>query len=541
MPKNKMPKVIKTEKMSIPYWGIEVEVSSEPVCFLPLKEDYEVVEEYWVVEPFAKVRIASVPELGGQLVYFVDEAKLTLEEREVVDKLISILTVEMNPPPSIEEDVRDHVLNEARRLLEKYRGSFKKLPEGSWDRIVYYVERDLLGYGPIHVLMKDPMLEDISCNGVGKSIYVWHRKYESMPTNVVFLSHDYLREFIVKLAHIAGKHISAAFPILDARLPGGHRLAATYGEEVSPRGSTFTIRKFREKPLSIIELMEYGTIDSWTAAYLWLMLENKMTMMIIGGTASGKTTLLNALLNFVKPSFKIVTIEETPEINIEHENWVQLVSRESYGLGEEGRGEIDLYELVRVSLRYRPDYIVVGEIRGKEAFVLFQAMATGHGGLSTFHADSLENAVRRLMSPPMNVSEPYIPLMNIVIYIARVPLPKGGFTRRIKTVWEIRDYNDYLELIRWNPVEDKHKVVNESYLLNIIAERTGKPKDYFMKEIEERRLVLEWMKACKIRDYREVSRMITRFYMFPDKVKKLVMSSVRAHPTLRVGRKGVRE
>ena len=516
----------KKRKVRIAYWDIEVEVDAEPVYFIPLRKDYEVVDEYWVVKPFAKVKVASVPQLGGQLVYFVDEVRLTQEERACVDKLIDILTVEMMPPSSVEEDVQGHVMREARRLLEKYKRSFRNLPEESWNKVVYYVERDLLGYGPIHVLMKDPMLEDISCNGTYKSVYVWHRRYESMPTNILFLSQDYLREFIVKLAHIAGKHISAAFPILDARLPGGHRLAATYGEEVSPRGSTFTIRKFREKPLSIIELIEYGTLDAWTAAYLWLMMEHKMTMMIIGGTASGKTTLLNALLNFVKPSFKIVTIEETPEINIEHENWVQLVSRESYGLGESGRGEIDLYELVRVSLRYRPDYIVVGEIRGREAFVLFQAMATGHGGLSTFHADSLENAVRRLMSPPMNVSKPYIPLMNIVIHIARVPLPGGGFTRRVRTVWEILDYDDYLKLITWNPATDKHEVVNSSYLLNLIAERTGKEKDTLLKEIEDRKDVLVWMKAMGIRDYREVARTVTRFYMFPEKIKKLVSRGI---------------
>ncbi len=520
--KKKKAKKAEKKKKRIEYWGIEIEYTDEDtVYFLPLKPEYKIIEEYWVVEPFAKVKIVSIPQLGGQTAYFIEEVQLTPQEKKVVKKLIDILSVEMKPPATIEEDVKNYVVKEARRLLEKYRRAFKGLTEKSWDKIIYYVERDLLGYGPINVMMLDPLLEDISCNGVEKSIYVWHRKYESIPSNVMFLSHDYLREFIVKLAHIAGKHVSTAFPVVDARLPGGHRLAATYGEEISPRGSTFTIRKFREKPFSIIELIESGTLDSWTAAYLWLMLEHRMTVIVIGGTAAGKTTLLNALLNFIKPSYKLVTIEETPEINIEHENWVQLVSRESYGLGVSKTGEIDLYELVRISLRYRPDYIIVGEIRGREAFVLFQAMATGHGGLSTFHADSLENVIRRLMSSPMNVSEPYIPLMNIVIHIERTPLPGGGFARRVKTIWEIKDFGEYIEIVKWNPLTDKLERVNDSYLLTVLSLRTGIPVSQLKKEIEDRKRIIEWMIESKIRDVSDVSKIITKFYMFPEEVKKM--------------------
>ena len=523
----KKEKELEIKRKKIEYWNEEIEYTEEDVIyFLPVRPEYKVIDEYWVVEPYAKVKIVSIPQLGGQLAYFVEEVKLTPAEKKVVEKLIDILSVEMKPPASIEEDVKNYVIKEAKRLLNKYKKAFRGLTEESWDKIIYYVERDLLGYGPINVMMLDPMLEDISCNGVEKSIYVWHRKYESIPSNVLFLSHDYLREFIIKLAHIAGKHVSTAFPVVDARLPGGHRLAATYGEEISPRGSTFTIRKFREKPFSIIELIEYGTLDTWTAAYLWLMLEHRMTVIVIGGTAAGKTTLLNALLNFVKPAYKLVTIEETPEINIEHENWVQLVSRESYGLGESKTGSIDLYELVRISLRYRPDYIIVGEIRGREAFVLFQAMATGHGGLSTFHADSLENVVRRLMSSPMNVSEPYIPLMNIVVHIERTPLPRGGFARRVKTVWEIKDYDNYIEIIKWNPLTDKYEIVNESYLLTILSLRTGIPLSKLKEEIEDRKRIIEWMIKNKVRDVGDVSKIITKFYMFPEEVKKMAKAVI---------------
>ncbi|MEM3457261.1 type II/IV secretion system ATPase subunit, partial [Thermofilum sp.] len=320
----------------------EASKEEEKVVLLPVQDTYRVIDEYWVVEPFAKVKIVEIPEAGNQRAYFVEEVQLTKTEQKALEKLIDILSVELEPPVSFDLELRQHIISEARRLAEKYRSVARGLSKESWQKVIYYIERDLVGYGPIEVLIRDYKLEDISCDGVDRAIHVWHRDYESIPTNIIFRSRDYLREFIVKLAHMSGKHISAAFPIVDAMLPGRHRLAATYGEEVSPRGSTFTIRKFREKPMSIVEMVNSGNLDSWSAAYLWLMIENRMTAMVIGATAAGKTTLLNAIANFFKPGFKIVTIEETPELNLPHENWVQLVSRESYGLGESKVGEISL-------------------------------------------------------------------------------------------------------------------------------------------------------------------------------------------------------
>ncbi|MEM1516392.1 MAG: type II/IV secretion system ATPase subunit [Thermofilum sp.] len=488
------------------------------VIFLPVKEDYKVIDEYWVSEPFAKVKIVEIPEAGNQRAYFAEEVQLTPQEQKAVSKLIDILSVELEPPASFDVELRDHIIKEARHLAEKYRSSVRGLPEESWNKVLYYIERDLIGYGPIEILMRDYKLEDISCDGVDRAIHVWHRDYESIPTNIVFTSRDYLREFIVKITHMAGKHISAAFPIVDAMLPGRHRLAATYGEEVSPRGSTFTIRKFREKPLSIVELVESGNIDSWSAGYLWLMLENRMTLMVIGATAAGKTTLLNAIANFFKPGFKIVTIEETPELNLPHENWVQLVSRESYGLGESKAGEISLYDLVRLSLRYRPDYIIVGEVRGEEAFVLFQAMSTGHGGLSTMHADSLDRAVKRLTSPPMNVAPSYIPSLNIAMLSERTLLPNGGFGRRVKHIWEVEDYEKYREIVRWNPTKDKHEVVSESYHLKVLAEKLGRKVEDLLNEIQRRRVVVEWLRVKGIKETRDVFRYINQYYMYPEEV-----------------------
>ncbi len=349
-------------------------IKREPITILPLKPTYTIIETYYVYEPFAKVNIVSIPEKGGMLGYYVEEFTLSGDEQEILEKLVDILTEELEPAESI-EDLKTYVAREVIRLANKYRSVFK-LTGSRRAKILYYVERNLLGYGPIDPLMRDPNIEDISCDGAGKPIYVWHKKYESLPTNIIFNTTDHLNDFIMRLAHMAGKHVSIAFPILDAMLPEKHRLAATFGTEVSPRGPTFTIRKFREKPLSPTELIKSGVINELFAAYIWYMVEKRRTFMIAGGTGAGKTTLLNAFSLFIRPGMKIVTVEDTPELNLPHENWVQLSTRASYALMGQTSGEITLYDLIKVSLRYRPDYIIVGEVRGEEAFVLFQAMAS---------------------------------------------------------------------------------------------------------------------------------------------------------------------
>jgi len=349
----------------------------------PLPESAQVIEKYWVREPFAGVAIAKMPEAGGSLQYFVQEVRLDRRETRLLEKVIQFVSVEFNPMAiGKEEDVRRTILREARRILDKYSVKYRALgnPE-TRDKIFYYLERDLLGYGPIHAIMQDWRIEDISCDGVMAPIYVWHRRYESIPTNIHFVDKEQLDDFIVKLAHKSGKHVSSAFPIVDAMIFGKHRLAASFREEVSPKGSTFTIRKFREEPYSVIDLMNLGTINDEIAAYFWLMMENRASMLVIGGTAAGKTTMLNAIAGLIKPGYKVVTVEETAEINIPTENWVQFTSRESYGLSGTKVGEVSLFDLVKTSLRYRPDFLIVGEVRGEEAFVLFQAVATGHGGL----------------------------------------------------------------------------------------------------------------------------------------------------------------
>ncbi len=489
---------------------------------------YSVIETYWVHNPHAKVKIAS-SESGMK--YIAEEVKLSSAEERAYKKIVALITKELASPESLSEDINTYILSEAKRLSKKYKRSIGKFRPESWQKIYYYVIRDLAGYGTLDVLMNDPNIEDISCNGLNRPIYVWHRKYESIPTNLEFTQESDYDNFIVKLAHMGDKHISSAHPMLDAMLPGKHRLAATFRREVSTFGSSFCVRKFREDPFSIIDLINIGTIDATIAAYFWILLENKMSMMIIGGTGAGKTSTLNALISLMKPHDKIVTVEEIAELNTLHENWVQLTSRQGFKFGQADETSISLFDLVKLSLRYRPDYIIVGEVRGEEAYALFQAVATGHGGICTMHADSLDHAAKRLTSPPMNVAEVYVPLMNVGIYISRVELPKKkmglAFGRRARNIWEIVEYGKYNLISEWSPTEDVfYTHLEKSHLLEQIATKKGISKTDILLEVKRRERVLNEILKSGKRSQKDVTQAIIEFYsnkrkMSEEKSRKL--------------------
>ncbi len=505
----------------------------EGYIFERIPQDAEIVERYWVRKPFARVTIAKIPEMGGAFKYFIEEIPLTSNERKALNKIVDIVVTELDPTKFAEnvDDLRKALIKEAEKLITKYEKKFKIHGPAAKMRLLYYIERELVGFGPLDVLMNDVEIEDISCDGVNTPVFIWHRRYESIPTNLKFTDRKFLDDFIVKLAHRAGKHVSSAFPIVDAMIYGKHRLAASFREEVSPKGSTFTIRKFREEPFSIVDLLALGTLSPEMAAYFWVLMEGKTSMLVIGGTGAGKTTLLNAIATLIKPGYKVVTIEETAEINLPIENWVQFISRESYGLSGVDVGRITLFDLVKTSLRYRPDFLIVGEVRGEEAFVLFQAVATGHGGLCTIHGESLDAAIKRLTSPPMNVSESYIPLMNVAVQIERVMLSKEKsktpFGRRVTHVWEIRDYEDYIPIFEWSPAEDTfYGELSNSILLPKLAAKLGVPVDKIFEEIRIRAKLLKWLLDNNIRHFREVFKYINEYYSNRERILELIGEEV---------------
>jgi flagellar protein FlaI len=484
----------------------------------PIPKGLKVIDKYPLYEPFSHVVIVQNPKTG-EYKYILDELQLDPLERGVYNRILEILLAEIESPKEEIADPRKFFAEEAKKIVDKYRISLGWLPDVSWYKILYHAERDLVGFGKIDSLMRDPNIEDISCDGVNKPVYIWHRNFESIETNLQLESDEILDNMVVKLVHMAGKHVSSAFPIVDASLPGKHRLAVAYRREITPFGTAFTIRKFREDPYSIIDLINIGTFTEEMAAYFWVCLENRASIMVLGGTAAGKTTALNALACLIKPGSKIITIEETAELNLSHENWVSLIARQSYGLGGSTVGEVALFDLVKTSMRHRPDMLIVGEIRGQEAYVLFQALATGHGGMATMHAEGLESAVKRLTQKPMEISPAYIPLMNIVLSVQRVHLVKNGEKkayRRILNVNEVVDYENYRTPIKWNPSKDEQEVdFSKSELLGTIAERQGLTKEEVIEEVHRRKNLLKWMKSKNIRSYKEVSAAIAEYYSRP--------------------------
>ncbi|MEM4025459.1 MAG: type II/IV secretion system ATPase subunit [Sulfolobales archaeon] len=489
-----------------------------------------ILDRYPVHDPWAHIVIVE-KEDTKEIIYKIDEVSLTDLEKKIFSRILDYMIWSVG---EISPDVNpvDYISHKARQAIDLFRVRLGATPSVSWSKILYYVERNVLGYDVLDPLIRDPFIEDISCNGVGYPVYVWHRKYESIPTNLWFRSHDSLDKFVMKLAHKSGKHISVAHPILDSILPEGHRIAATYMKEVSTHGSTFTIRKFREDPITIIDLISFKTLTPLLAGYLWFLIDRKSPIMVLGVTGAGKTTLINSVLNLVKPTYKVVTIEDTPELRLPIENWVQLVSRPSYAAGESRAGEITLFDLVRVSLRYRPDIIAVGEVRGEEAYVLFQAIATGHGGVTTIHAEDIDSMIKRLKSPPMNIPESYIPLINSVLAVRRVSVREDGrprSVRRVTDVWELDKDGSYVKIFYWSPSRDEIIAeLSKSVMISRLSKLEERSPDDLLEEIMDRAAIMIWLNRRGVRNYREIARYISMYHLDRDKILNTVREDLKS-------------
>ncbi len=488
-----------------------------------MPKNFEVLERYALTPPFAYAVIAEDTSMKLPY-YFVDELELTLNEKSLYNNIISVLQTELKAPRD-DVDPKKYFAEQARIIADRYKLTQQKSVQVSWAKILYYAERDLVGFGGIDALMRDPNIEDVSVDGAGKGVFVYHRRYESIETNLTFSNEQKLDDMIVRLVHMSGKHVSTAFPIVDATLPGGHRLAATFRREVSPQGSTLTIRKFRKDPITIIDLINFGVLDYAIAAYAWLLIENRFTAVVVGATASGKTTFLNALLSMINPNSKIVTIEEVQEINIHHVNWAPLISRLSYGLSENNVGEVTLFNLVKAAMRMRPDIMVVGEVRGEEAYALFQAISTGHGGLATLHAEDAGSAIQRLTSKPMDVAPSYLSFLDLTFSVRRVAIPdptspgNPRIVRRVISVDEIIDSTKWVQSFVWDPSKDKfYQYLDKSVKLRKLAKDYGKSMGDIMKEIANRIQVLQWLRSRNIRNYIEISTVFSQYHADPQGV-----------------------
>jgi flagellar protein FlaI len=506
----------------------KLEVPIAPVSIVPVAQkldpeptNVKILERYGLIEPFAYASIIKDLDRGN-IKYNVEEPKLTSEDEAHLKRLKGILNEIITMKPSdlqSKEAAGKYLVEKSKEIFDEY--DFK-IDAATQSKLLYCIVRDNLGFGKIDSLMHDQSIEDLSCDGVNIPIFVWHRKSESIPTNIFFETEEELDSFALRLAYMCGSHVSIAQPLLDASLPDGSRLNLTYGKEVTRKGSTFTIRKFKLDPFTVTDLITFGTLSAEMAAFFWYAVENRVSILVAGGIAAGKTTLLNCLSMFIKADLKVVSIEDTPEINLPHENWIPATTRSHFGIATDS-ADVTLFDLLKASLRQRPDYIIVGEIRGTEAYTLFQAVSTGHLGMSTVHAESVESAVYRLESAPMNIPRTLIAGIDIILVQKRVEI-KGKPVRKTVAASEIVGLDPRSgeiltnEVYRWNATDGTFDYTGRSYILEKIAEKTGLSIEQAEEELRNRAKVITWMAKKNIRNYRDVSNIIRTYTENPARI-----------------------
>ena len=483
----------------------------------PPKGDYEEITTYWIQEGVVQIRIVNT--LANEYYYIVREPNLTPFEKDMLER--------------IHEDVRDIVVREdiqtteeqihaIERTIDLLFEKYQIVPEpATVYKLRYYLKRNMLGWGRIDALRRDPTIEDISCDGYKTPVFLFHRKYRNIRTSIIFEDEKELDSIVVLFAQRSGKHISYAQPIVDTSLSDGSRAQLTYGTEVSSHGSSFTIRKFREIPFSPIDLILNKTYTVEEMAYLWMAVEYNQSILFIGGTASGKTTALNAVAQYIPHLAKIVTIEDTREIMLRHENWLAAVTPEASNVAEV-KYEITMFDLLKAAMRQRPEYILVGEVRGIEAQTLFQAMNTGHTTFSTLHAGNVDSAIHRLGNEPLNVPRATMESLNIVVSQIRM-YREGSQIRRCNEIVEIAGISEDKNVIvnavfKYRPSLDAGTYSGRSEVFARIAEQTGRNLAAIEKEQEIRIKILTGMVHQKIRDYRDVSHLLWRYSASPEKV-----------------------
>ena len=478
--------------------------------------DREEVERYWLNAPFAYVSLSYDDETDEHR-YEVVEPGLDDVEIDLLERLFRDIRDPLLYRADVSDDPEAALREELRQRLEEYGVD---VPTESFYRLYYYLHRSFLGYGKLDPIMGDPGVEDISCDGPNLPVFVYHEDYTDVGTNVVF-EPDELNDFVVHLAQRSGRHVSVSDPVVSTTLPDGSRIELALGEEVTPRGSAFTIRKYADEPFTPIDLLEYGTYDVSMLAYLWLAIENNKSLIFAGGTAAGKTTSMNAVSMFIPPRSKVVTIEDTRELSLHHDNWLSSVTRERMG-----DGDITMYDLLRSSLRHRPEYIVVGEVRGEEAITLFQAMNTGHTTFSTMHADSVQTVINRLENEPINVPRPMVQSLDILC--VQVLTRSGGErVRRSRTISEIEGIDqrtgelDYSNAYEWQGERDTFRSSN-SDLLEEIRDEQGWSQGELRRELRNRRRFLTYLREAGVRDYRRFTAMINKYYADPEEVVAMV-------------------
>ncbi len=475
--------------------------------FIHLHGSKDTGYKYDVVQPmmdddlqkvYDKVVDAIFIKSGGEKIHSTDQ-----EFNEVIDKLLGdIVEVTDGGPPS--------------KVAQLFKPSSKTyVSPDRFGILEYYVKRNVLQNGILEPILRDPYIEDIHCVGV-REINLYHKIMGMVETNIKFTGLEPLDRYTKGMSERMGRPASISRPIIDGALPDGSRINIVYADDVSVNGPTFTIRKFSVEPLSAAQLSGWNTISAQEAAYLWLCLENGMSVFVCGETASGKTTLLNAIFPFIRYDQKIFSAEDTLEVQPPHAVWQQLSTRE-FGPEE---SKVDTFALLRAGLRSRPNYIIVGEIRGKEGNVAFQAMQTGIPVMATFHAASVKRMIQRFTGAPISVPITSMDNLNVAVFQAGV-YRNGKLIRRTLSIEEILGYSQSMggvmtrAVFVWNPVSDQHifRGMNNSFILEerIAVKRGYKDKRDIYKELALRTRIIEKMVETNMTAYKTVNDILRAF------------------------------
>ncbi|MDD5254060.1 MAG: type II/IV secretion system ATPase subunit [Candidatus Nanoarchaeia archaeon] len=501
----------------------KIEIVSDLAHLPEFDAKQQIDVKYDLIKPYASIHI-HWDEESKEVLYELIEPTLDDHEKRMLKliedslkEIINISFIEVNESQKVIEYLEKNV----RVLLKEFGES---ISDESLYKVLYYIYRNFSGLNEIEALMHDYFIEDIECNGIGTPLYIVHRKYRNLKTNIVFEDIPKLAGFVEKLAQKAGKYVSYANPLLDGRLPDGSRVNATYSTDISSRGPTFTIRKFTKEPWTPVKLLDFRTASPEMLAYLWLAIEYESNIMVIGGTGSGKTSFLNALAFFIPPAARIVSIEDTKELNLMHENWLPSVAREGVGLANmvgQKHGEVSLFDLLKESFRQRPDFVIVGEIRGAEAFVLFQGMSSGHPSFGTMHAEDVETMIRRLETEPINLSPGLVESLDVVCVMIQTKVG-GQAVRRVREINEIVGVSEaqvggakYNTPFVRNPQTDQFFFNTKSHVFEKIVQRHGVTMEKLNNEFVLRAKLIMAMYKAKIFGFKEVQDIINAYYKTP--------------------------
>jgi len=464
--------------------------------------------------------------------------KIELENNKKINPLKKILSKKRKQEQNKNEELKTKDNNKKKisikTIFSKKKDDKNKLTKEqiaelenkSKRKIFYHLFKEFIGYGKIDIIMEDEGIEDISCDGFEVPVFIYHKKYDEISTNVKFDDEFELDSFVIRLAQICGKQISIYSPIVDGKLPDGSRLQTTLAKTVT-KPSTFTIRKFKENPLTPVDLIGFRSLSPDMAAYFWFAIENGASILFCGGTASGKTTALNALSLFIPSSHKIVSIEDTREVSLPHSNWIAGTTRQGFSASDEKTGkDIDMFDLIRAALRQRPKVIIVGEVRGKEAYSLFQAMATGHTSYATVHASDIHTLIQRLENPPISLPRALLTSLDIIAFQNAIDI-SGKTVRRMTSVTEIvkldPDTNQliFMEPFKWvSKTDDRFDSGGASKILNNIRLQNDWSENQLQQEIKNRIFILNWMSKKNIKDYKEVGKIVSEYAKNPEKLLK---------------------